>query len=212
MLSEEQEAVVSYIQSTPPLINEFLRGSYKDVTLEERDEFALMIDAFRHNSTIEEKQVYRGIMRHYLEDTKVFYQDFLISTTDEPINAFHFSDEDYPKVLLIINIPENTPVIDIGDLDEKYHRDFLETEGGEEIFPPEKLTVTKVENLHMESGGETKFRTVINPDGSITEYFDSYIPNYDKTKPYFLIHCDYEMIYSLDYLKFRVTNIPKSSY
>lgn len=182
---DEEEAIFSYIQSTPPEINMFLRN---EIELDGKsEEFKTLVMAFNKSSTPEYLTLYRGISTEFAQDvldgkTDVIIQDFLVSTTDEIINALHFSSDDN-KVVLKIHVSSDTPSIDIGDLDISYRRFYLETEGTEIIFPPSRLDVISITNEYKLEGYDS--------DINCTEI-------YDYTRPYKMIECRMALLESIE--------------
>jgi hypothetical protein len=185
---DEEKAIFNYTQESPPSINMVLRNEIKIKSKKELNEYLNFLNAFNKNKTDEDRILYRGVdINIDFNDNYITNLGF-ISTSDEKVCALHFSS-DYDKVLLQINVPCDTPVINIGDIDIKYHQYFLEYDGGEEIFLPGRFKIIDFVNKFESKGfnylGEEQF---------------------DENKPYTLIICDYEQLEAIEDTLYRLYN------
>ena len=180
-------AILNYARETPPYINMFLRS---EISLENRqDEYITLINAFSKNKTSKDMIAYRGIDHNYFSFEEYFINLFLISTTDELINALHFTNDEF-KVVLKIHIPSDTPIINIGDIDEEHHRYFVDHDGGEDILLPGLFKVTDVELKYTPIGYQE-----IN--GVLCE-------EVDFNKPYYMITCNYKQLETIEEVISRI--------
>lgn len=148
--TEEENAIFNYVSETPPSINKILRGEQKIKKLKELKEYVTLIQAFRKTKSEKELTLYRGIDPSYLPNSENFTILSLISTMEEIGDTFDFTDENN-QIILKINIPVGVPIIDIHDINIKYHDEFPDS-GREIILLPGKINITDIETINDKYG------------------------------------------------------------
>jgi hypothetical protein len=147
MSPDEQSALLSYTQETPPEINLFIRGT---IPLESNDKkrfYLDMVNSLSHHLYPSHSLVYRGIPSQYSPVGCLFEQPFLISTTNELSNALHFTSDHGERIVLAIKVPAGTPFTSTRFLNSEYKSLILETDGYEDVLLPGKLNITRVQQF-----------------------------------------------------------------